>query len=307
MNNTKDTNVMEDVDVNIESKTLRFPVRVKMSSASAETLDCGFLMSLDDNGMIVLTPKSNDCEFIDATTEWESDDYVTDTDTHITEIDGTFVKEFTVTITANLLKEIASDKINADIDSIGQCVIYPEEGNSFVSAAQENSLNLVTEDSDAPTEEGTDESTEKDSDTKVVPDLEGKLVEEADPEYSFEEVFDELKQITNNFKEASGTVECVYESEMKAGVKILEAHYTQVDVEKINDWYHISYSMTPQLTEEFNTQDVVARFMQGEIGIFEDTKVPANSIRLSELDSHGFEGYYEPESDSVVFVPDQEM
>lgn len=299
MNNTKNTNVMEDVDVNIESKTLRFPVRVKMSSASAETLDCDFLMSLDDNGMIVLTPKSNDCEFIEATTEWESDDYVTDTDTQVAEIDGTFVKEFTVTITANLLKEVASDKINADIDSIGQCVIYPEEGNSFISATQENSLNLVTEDADV--------STEEESDAKVMPDLEGKLVEEADPEYSFEEVFDELKRITNNFKDASGTVECVYESEMKAGVKILEAHYTQVDVEKIGDWYHISYSMTPQLTEEFNSRDVIARFMQGEIGIFEDTQVPANSIRLSELDSREFEGYYEPESDSVVFVPTQEM
>lgn len=284
------------VDVGIENKTLTFPVRVKIAAPTEDSLNCELIMSIDDLGQILVTPQDPACEFISATTEWEVDNYATETTSAITQTDNTFVKEFTLVLTANILKETSRDNIYADIDTIGQCVIYPEEGNSFVSVTTGDSLNLVTE-------EVQDSDPEDES---VVPDLEGKIVEDTseDTPYSFEEVFDELSTITHNFTEEQGAVKCAFESEMIAGVKILESHYSFVKSTQEDTWYYIEYAKDQKLVEslEYSHEEIVDRFLRSELSIFSDDKIPENCEHISELDSDGFQYYYDPESDSIVVV-----
>ena len=48
--------------------------------------------------------------------------------------------------------------------------------------------------------------------------------------YTFEEVEDQLKDLTNNFSEKDGVVRCWYEQEKVFGVQILKKHYKVVEV-----------------------------------------------------------------------------
>ena len=144
------TPVQEDIELGGEHKTITFPVRVSMQGSAPEF---GFINSLDEHGAIVLTPKHDDVEFTDAHTEWESSDYIMATNTVEDHRENVYIKEFTISITADALLEVPSEAVFADIDAIGQCVIYPQQGNTFISASINDSLNLVTEDIERSTDE----------------------------------------------------------------------------------------------------------------------------------------------------------
>lgn len=286
--------VQEDVDVGIETKTIRFPVRVKMICDGA---DCNFFTSIDDLGQIILTPRTKNCSFIEAHTEWESADYIMPTDDIETESEGIKEKEFTVNITADMLKEVESESIFASIDSIGQCVIYPQKQNTFITATVGDSLNLVTEDQEPV------ESTE---DAPSEPDLKGEILEEVsdDEPYSREQVFEELKRITHDFSDASGEVKCGFEVEKDYGVEILSEYYANVDVTRGGNWYYIEFAKENILNEdtEYTVEEIVEQFMQGKFTIYSDDSIPDGCMHISDLDSDGFEYYFDPESESMVVV-----
>lgn len=145
---TKFDNVHEDIEVGVEEKSLQIPVRVKMSSINEAPFD--YTASIDEVGQIILTPTSLDMKFEDANTD-DTVDYdvpVVEQET-ITSNEGSYAtKETTIIINATMLVEAdTSTKVSADIDEIGQCVIYPmNKNNSFTTVTMNDSLNLITED-----------------------------------------------------------------------------------------------------------------------------------------------------------------
>lgn len=279
------------IDLDVKEKSIHFPVRVRMSLRDNNDT---FITSVDEHGHIILTPEASDNEFVEAHTEWESDDYVMPTDVETIILDGDRTREFTVELTADMLMEVPSENIFADIDAIGQCVIYPQEGNIFISATIEDSLNLVTEDAD-------EEKAEEES----KPDIEATIEESIeDAAYSYDEVMHELEQITHNFTDDSGEVKCGFEIEKEFGVDILSEHYSNVESDCIGDWFHIKFSDKKELKESLDVskEDIIDRFMRGEVTIFSDDVVPENTVHIEDLDSNGFEYYYDTESDSMVVV-----
>lgn len=285
------TDTPATIDLDVKEKSIHFPVRVTMSLRDNNDK---FITSVDEHGHIILTPEASDNEFIKAHTEWESDDYVMPTDVETIIIDGDRTKEFTVELTADMLMEVPSENIFADIDAIGQCVIYPQESNMFISASIEDSLNLVTED-----------AYEEKSEEESKPDIEATIEESIeDAAYSYDEVLNELERITHNFTDTSSEVKCGFEIEKDYGVEILSEHYRNVESKCIGEWFHIIFSDKKELEESLNAnkEDIINRFMQGEVTIFSDDVVPENTLHIEELDSDGFEYYYDTESDSMVVV-----
>ena len=134
----------EEVEMGTEYPTLHFPVRLTMVSKNHDA-KFEFTTSVDEVGQIILTPTEKDVEFTGAHTEWESNDYIMPTEDVSEIIDDVLIVEKTIELTASLAQENENQKINAIIDDIGQCVIYPEEKeNTFITASVDNSLNLAT-------------------------------------------------------------------------------------------------------------------------------------------------------------------
>lgn len=139
--------VQEEITTAVESITVDIPVRVKLTSVNNAPFE--FETSIDEVGQIVITPMTKDVTFEDANTD-SNVDYevpIAEQETIITNDDGLTIKETTIFIRANMLKEDDNIDVSAAVDEIGQCVIYPlAKNNTFVSAAIEDNLNLVTED-----------------------------------------------------------------------------------------------------------------------------------------------------------------
>lgn len=141
-----DNNVMEEITTGVESITLDIPVRVRLTSINDSPFE--FTTSIDEIGQIVLTPTSKEVTFEHANTEndVEFEIPVIEQETIITNEDDLTIKETSILIRANMLKEDNNIDINAVVDEIGQCIIYPvAKNNIFVSASVEDNLNLVTE------------------------------------------------------------------------------------------------------------------------------------------------------------------
>lgn len=147
-NNIK--NVQEDIAVGVDAITIDIPLRVEMTSVNNAPFE--FTTSIDELGQIILTPTTKDMEFVSANTEGnvEYDVPIMEQET-ITEVDEDssvmFTKRTTsIMIKGNMLAETESREVSADVDEIGQVVIYPlAEKNTFVTASVADSLNLVTE------------------------------------------------------------------------------------------------------------------------------------------------------------------
>lgn len=139
--------VHEDIEVGVEEQSIQIPVRVKMFSVNNAPFE--YTASIDDVGQIILTPNSLDMKFEDANTD-DTVDYdtpVIEQETVSTDEGIYKTKEISILINATMLvEEGTSTKVSADIDEIGQCVIYPMNNkNSFTTVSMNDSLNLITE------------------------------------------------------------------------------------------------------------------------------------------------------------------
>ena len=80
----------------------------------------------------------------------------------------------------------------------------------------------------------------------------------------------------------------------------LQEHY-KVTFMKLREGYAVGYN---KLNEEFETQDVILRFLSGKIALFSDDAEPQSSyIHIDELDTNGYTYYYDPETDAIVTYP----
>ena len=148
MNNNLEL-IQEDVDVGVTPVTVEIPVRVEMTSINSAPFE--FTTSIDELGVIILTPTTKDVEFISATTISEDNELPIMEQETITEVEQDSEEQFTRRITSimikgNMLADSANHNVIVDIDDIGQVVVAPEaEENIFVTASIQDSLNLVTE------------------------------------------------------------------------------------------------------------------------------------------------------------------
>ena len=215
--------VREDVEVGIEAVTQDINVRVTMMSDIGDSFK--FTVSIDNVGQILLTPVDTSTEFIDASTEAAMDkETSTVRQDSIKFIEGSRnVGEFTVNLTATILANSTDPKIEADVDNIGQCVIYPvSESDMFISAALAESLNLITED-----QENTDEQQEE------VPVVFAEVITES--------VSKQIAEFTDNFTEEFGKLSCDTLEESTLCEQILSTTHNTI-VEEVNNKYIVSYS-----------------------------------------------------------------
>ena len=139
-------NMCETIDAALQTKTLDIPIRVTMTSMYDAPFE--FTASIDELGQILLTPTTKDVEFTSANTESnvEYDIPIMEQQTVITSEENLTVKETSILIRATMIIEDTNADYSADVDEIGQVVIYPVgTKNTFVTAAVDDSLNLVTE------------------------------------------------------------------------------------------------------------------------------------------------------------------
>lgn len=139
-------NICETIDAAIQTQTIEIPLRVTMTSSNEASFE--FIASIDELGQIILTPTTKDMEFTSANVESnvDSDVPVLEQETVISTDDNLTIKETSILIRANMIIEESGCDYSADVDEIGQVVIYPlGTKNTFVTATIEDSLNLVTE------------------------------------------------------------------------------------------------------------------------------------------------------------------
>ena len=139
-------NMCETIDAALQTQTIDIPLRVTMTSVNNAPFE--FTASIDELGQIILTPTTKDVEFTSANTESnvEYDVPVLEQENVTSTNDNLTIKETSILIRANMIIEESGCNYSADVDEIGQVVIYPiKTKNTFVTAIIEDSLNLVTE------------------------------------------------------------------------------------------------------------------------------------------------------------------
>ena len=294
-NNNIDTNV---IDLTTDATTVTIPVRVKLSSYNQAPFE--FTSSIDESGQIVLTPTSKYVSFEDAKTSY---DYEDETDlinkktTTVSTGDQTF-RETTIMLTASMICEDTDKRVSADIDEIGQAVIYPvSKNNVFVTASIEDSLNLVTE--DMSVEEYFGYRLINNGDGWDVKDSEGTVIEEGIATKSEAKIFvltHELNKIKNLSEELLDTPE-------KESDKNTEENNSKEIPE-------VSAEIVEEAVEnekELNRTNIINRFLQGDVPLFSDNGTPLETyIHINELDSNGYVYYYDEESDSIVSYPEEQ-
>lgn len=68
------------------------------------------------------------------------------------------------------------------------------------------------------------------------------LVENSEEKpYTYKQIFDDLKEKTNNFTISEGQLKCGYLSEAEDAVKILEKHYASVEMDKVGSWFQVEF------------------------------------------------------------------
>lgn len=289
--NTED--IREDVELGIDAVTLEIPLRVTM--ISYDNIPFEFTSSIDEVGQIILTPLNKNVEFVDVNTSVnvEFDTPIMEQDT-ITSVDGAITtRQTSILIHANMLAEDSNLDVSADIDEIGQVVIYPlKKENIFVTASFEESLNLVTE--DLQTIDYFGYKLVNNGDGWDVYDPTNELVDEG----VATEAEAKILVCTTEIHRLEQLTESVEESNNE------DAQPEQTDEEKVSE-------ITADVVEDLSTEDereldVVTRFLQGNIGLFSDSgKIPDSYIHLDKLDANGYCYYYDPESDCVVSYPDK--
>lgn len=304
MNNTE--NIKEEINTIVDAITIDIPVRVTMTSINNAPFE--FTPSIDEVGQIVLTPVTKDVEFVDAntaaTTEAGEELLDKETITTVEEDSSSYpftTRETTIVIQASMLAESDNHDVSAFVDEIGQVVLSPMDKNStFVSAAIGESINLVTED----TEEEQPEAKE------TIPQVEAEVIEEDfSQEVDEEDVAKTVTELTDNFSDNEGTLEIDDIAEGSLALNILKQHY-EVTVDLKGASIILTYTKQEELKEDLRDKDdeermnIINRFMRQELPLFSDEGTPlVKYIHLDELDSNGYEYYYDEESDAIVTYP----
>lgn len=202
MNNIE--TIKEEIDVNTTTATVEIPVRVTMTSYMNAPFD--FDASIDEVGQIVLTPTSKDVEFIDANTDSTVDYEIPVAEQETVETtDGSITEKTTsIIVTATLLARSKDANFSADIDEIGQCIIYPMGTDDvFLTVSINNSLNIVTE--ELKTENYFGYTFTNNGDGWDIKDTEGNVIEEGVatlPEAKILVLETELSKLKRNLTES---------------------------------------------------------------------------------------------------------
>lgn len=288
-------NIKEEIELGVEAITVEIPVRVTMTSYDNAPLE--FTCSIDEMGQILLTPNSKDVEFTDANTD-STVDYeipIMEQET-ITSVEGQITTtQSSILIHASMLAEETPYEISADVDQIGQAIIYPtKEKNIFISATFENSLNLITEKLDVVEYFGYKLVNSGDGWDIISP--EGTTIENGVASLPEAKILvctteiNKLKDLSEGVENADTSKEELPKEEI---VNSITAEVVEESVEPTN-----------KSSENSSNVDVVTRFLTGDVALFSDNGKPLDSyVHLSELDAKGYEYYYDPESDCVVSYP----
>lgn len=293
-------NIKEDVEIGVSEQSIQVPVRVTVSSVNDAPLT--FTCSIDNVGQIILTPVSKDVEFISANTEdnteYETD--IIDQEVIIHDKTDSYIEQSMSIVldTTMLVEEGATTNVSADVDEIGQCVIYPmSKENIFLTVSINETLNLITEEENNTSEE-----------QKIPQDVEATVVENIDTtredSLTEEQLERALKEITNNYRELEGGIYCDSKYEQDTCAKILSKHYPEVTTGLEYDRLTVLYSREQKLTEELSENEllnVLIRFLQGDITLVTDANFEPKEhfIHLAEVDTEELEYYYDPESDVI--------
>ena len=126
--------IKEDVDVGTSSKTVTIECDVKIEREDPNAT-FEYQVDIDDVGQIVFTPYDVGTRFCHS-----GEDVV----------EGENVKFETVRLTAQMVSESGNYDYFTGTDDVGQFVITPDvEDTSFLTVSVDDSLNLVTEDTDS--------------------------------------------------------------------------------------------------------------------------------------------------------------
>lgn len=282
-------------NTNLKSITVEIPVRVTMTSVYDAPFE--FTSSIDDAGQIVLTPTSKDVEFIDANTD-NNVDYdipVAEQETTIKQEGNLTTRSTSIMLQANMIVENDNTSVSADVDEIGQCVLWPSsKENTFISATIADSLNLITEDMKVVdyfgyklinTGDGWDikdylgdiieEGVATEAEAKVVvltnelnmlrnlveevktdseaseeetPEVEAEVLEERVDNiapietFDYDQISEVISNITNEYTDFSGGVSCDTHEEKAACLKLLQLHYSEINVEQTDSKILIYFS-----------------------------------------------------------------
>ena len=158
------------------------------------------------------------------------------------------------------------------------------------------SVNLVTEEADNTSNE-------------LEASVNAEVIEESCDQIDEESVRAIVEELTNSYEEDSGTFEIDNICEGSICLKLLREHY-DVEVDLVDNAIVINYKKQEDLTEDLNDKNdesrmnIIMKFMQGDIPLFSDEGTPLVSyIHLDELDSNGYEYYYDEESGAIVTYP----
>lgn len=125
--------------------------------------------------------------------------------------------------------------------------------------------------------------------------------------YSEDEIEDALVTLTDMFKDTQGTIRCDTVSEQDICCDILSKHYSSVECHNDNGVLTISYSNSDTIVEstDVSKQEIINKFLQGELSLFSDEGEPQSSyIHLNELDANGYKYYYDEETGAIISYPD---
>ena len=285
---------IKTIDTTVETVTINIPVDITMSAV--EDVPMEFTASIDELGRIVLTPVSTDAEFVDVCLRPEENTDITDHfEKNIVTVDNStrILKQTSIVITANMLLESPNQELVATTDEIGQIVISPiSDKNVFLTASFEESLNLVTED------------------MQVVEYFGYKLVNTGD---GWNVTSPDNKDVEEGVATLSEAKILVLETELRALRGLNETIETSSEVQSPTEESELDKEVEPDVdaevitehtSEEYDTHDIITRFMQGDVALFSDEGTPSDSyVHLKELDAKGYSYYYDKESDIVVSYP----
>lgn len=272
----KPINEAIDVDVNTHSEKLLLALEMKKDSDGS----FDYTVDIDDVGQIVITPT-------DIASSFESINRVMGYDSVEDIIDGN-VRKFVIQLEAAMISDDGNFSYFLDVDELGQAIITPDsEATSFLSVSVSDSLNLITE-SILNEDENTDDS-KRELCVAVLEDIQ-KALTELKPKY--EKVKDYFRVLN-----IDASVSRAIEEMLKLVSEEAESTETLIGLLQ-------GKNLKEELSDD-SKQDIITRFMQGNIGIFSDDGEPLPTYeRLPELDYPSgklvYEYYYDSESDSVI-------
>lgn len=306
------TDILEGTDV-VE---IQLPLLVKLSVEDSNTSK-EFTISVDENGYILLTPYVKEAQFDSVELDLDMNDIV---DPELRRV---------VLITN---AECSSDNrdIVATVDEIGECVIrFEDSTNKFLSVSIDDSLNIITEgvavhqynnyvllnagdgwDVKAPDGEIVEEGIATLAEAKIFVlkmELERlTALQNPDKAQEVEEQFNPLHEslcdLTCNFEDSEGTIECDSFEGSRYCSHVLSSKYHKV-VESYSDTgYLIEYfdrKKDDELTD-YERHEIIAKFLRGELPVQMAEGSPLDSyIPLEDLDSGKYIYFYDPESGSI--------